>query len=386
VPSLCRRLGRVNASCRVVDASLQNGAGDAARTAGLRYISDVTPGITRRRIGSGFAYFRPGGRRVRSRQIVTRINALAIPPAYTHVWICPDAQGHIQATGRDARGRKQYRYHSRWRAERDATKYDRMLAFGTALPQIRRRVAADLALPGIPRDRVLATVVRLLETTLIRVGNGEYVRANHSYGLTTLRSRHVDVKGTEIRFEFRGKSGVTHRVTVSEPRLARIVRRCLHIPGQDLFQYLDDEGKPRSIRSTDVNAYLQSVSGADFTAKDYRTWAGSVLAMSELLHLPCGSAREARKNVVTTMKTIAARMGNTPVICRKCYVHPSLLDAYVNGGLKPGPDRRRYGLNRDEATLLSFLHGLRRRTRQRSYSPGRFRGRTTTASALQAAA
>lgn len=337
----------------------------AARTAGLRHISDETPGLTRRKTRSGFAYFRPDGKRVRNRALVARVNSLAIPPAYTHVWICPDPSGHIQATGRDARGRKQYRYHPRWRAERDATKYDRMLAFGSALPRIRRRVDADLALRGVPRDRVLATVVRLLETTLIRVGNEEYVRANNSYGLTTLSARHVDVNGAEIRFEFRGKSGVTHRVAVSEPRLARIVRRCLDIPGQDLFQYLDEDGNARPIKSTDVNAYLQSASGADFTTKDYRTWAGSVLAMSELLRLPYDSAQEARRNIVATMKTISLRMGNTAAICRKCYVHPALLDAYTAGSLTAGIARRRGGLNREEAALLGFLHGLRRRTRRR---------------------
>jgi DNA topoisomerase I len=352
-----------------VNAITQAANGHAAKTAGLHYVSDATPGLTRRRTGSGFTYFHPDGKRVRNRAIVARINSLAIPPAYTQVWICPDPNGHIQATGRDARGRKQYRYHPRWRTERDGTKYDRMLAFGAALPQIRRRVDADLALRGTPREKVLATVVRLLETTLIRVGNEEYVRTNKSYGLTTLCTRHVDVNGAEIRFEFRGKSGITHRVTVNEPRLAKIVRRCLDIPGQDLFQYLDEEGNARPIRSTDVNAYLQSASGADFTAKDYRTWAGSVLAMSELLRLPSDSARHARKNIVTTMKTIASRMGNTPAICRKCYVHPALLDAYTAGSLTVAIARRRGGLNREEAAFLGFLHGLRQRARRRRRHP-----------------
>ena len=337
----------------------------AAGTARLRYISDESPGLTRRKTSGGIAYFRPDGTRVRDRALVARINSLAIPPAYTHVWICPDPNGHIQATGRDARGRKQYRYHPQWRAQRDATKYDRMLAFGAALPRIRRRVDADLASRGVPREKVLATVVRLLETTLIRVGNEEYVRSNKSYGLTTLCTRHVDVNGAEMRFEFRGKGGVTHRVTVSEPRLARIVRRCLDMPGQDLFQYLDENDDAHPIKSTDVNAYLQSAAGADFTAKDYRTWAGSMLAMSELLRLPSISAQEARRNIVATMKTISLRMGNTPAICRKCYVHPALLDAYTAGSLTARSARRRGGLNREEAALLGFLHGLRRRTRRR---------------------
>ena len=349
--------------------------GHAARTAGLHYVSDTTPGLTRRKLKAGFTYFYADGRRVRQRAAVTRINSLAIPPAYTQVWICPDPNGHIQATGRDARGRKQYRYHPRWRMVRDATKYDRMLAFGAALPQIRKRVDADLALRGVPREKVLATVVRLLEKTFLRVGNEEYVRSNKSYGLTTLCTRHVDVTGSEVHFEFRGKSGVTHRVTVSEPRLARIVRRCLDIPGQDLFQYLDEEGNRHPIRSTDVNAYLHGASGADFTAKDYRTWAASVLAMSELLGLPCDSAPEARKNIVAVMKTVSMRMGNTPAICRKCYVHPGLLDAYASGALTAGTPRRRAGLNREESIFLAFLGGLRRKARKGrriSAAPARF--------------
>ncbi len=343
--------------------------GHAARTAGLQYVTDTAPGLSRRKLKTGFAYFNPDGQRVRKRAAVARINSLAIPPAYAQVWICPDPNGHIQATGRDARGRKQYRYHPRWRMVRDATKYDRMLAFGAALPQIRKRVDADLALRDVPRDRVLATVVRLLEKTLVRVGNEEYVRSNKSYGLTTLCTRHVDVNGAEVRFEFRGKSGVAHRVTVSEPRLARIVRRCLDIPGQDLFQYLDEEGNRRPIRSTDVNAYLQSASGADFTAKDYRTWAASVLAMSELLRLPCDSAQEARRNIVAVMKAVSSRMGNTPAICRKCYVHPGLLDAYTSGAIAAGASRRRAGLNREESAFLTFLGGVRRQARKARRTP-----------------
>lgn len=327
----------------------------------MRYVGDRAPGLSRRRSRGGFAYYYPGGRRVRRRSVVARINSLAIPPAYSDVWICLDPDGHIQATGRDARGRKQYRYHARWRAVRDATKFDRMLAFGAALPLIRRRVDADLKLRGVPREKVLATLVKLLETTLIRVGNEEYVRSNRSYGLTTLCTRHVDVNGGEVRFQFRGKSRVPHRVSVNEPRLARIIRRCLDIPGQDLFQYLDEKGNPHPIRSTDVNAYLQGAAGADFTAKDYRTWAGSVLAMSELLRLERGSAREARRNIVATMRTVSSRMGNTPAICRKCYVHPALLDAYAAGTLTNGTAHRRAGLNREEAAFLAFLHGMRRR-------------------------
>jgi DNA topoisomerase-1 len=331
-----------------------------ARAAGLRYVADSSPGLERRKLNGSFSYYYPDGRPVRSRAVVRRVNALAIPPAYTDVWICADPHGHIQATGRDARGRKQYRYHARWRAVRDATKFERMAAFGAALPRIRRQVAADLTLPGVPRDKVLATVVRLLETTLIRVGNEEYARTNGSYGLTTLCTRHVDVSGSEVRFAFRGKSGIVQRVKVNEPRLARVVRRCLDIPGQDLFQYLDEAGEPRPVRSTDVNAYLQQASGADFSAKDYRTWAASVLALSELMRCPFESATEARGHVVATMKTVAARLGNTPAICRKSYVHPGLVEAYTAGSLAMRAGHSR-GLNRDEAAFMAFLRRPRGR-------------------------
>ena len=329
--------------------------GAAARGRALRYVSDSGAGLSRRRSGRRFAYVDPAGRRVRDPEVIARVNALAIPPAYTQVWICPDPAGHIQATARDARGRKQYRYHPRWRAVRDATKFERMLAFGAALPRIRKRVEADLALQGMPREKVLATVVRLLETTLMRVGNDEYVRSNRSYGLTTLTNRHVSLEGSGVRFEFRGKSGIIHRVTVHEPRIARIIRRCLDIPGHDLFSYLDAEGVPRPIRSTDVNAYLQEAAGADFTAKDYRTWAASVLAMSELAHAPCDSQRAARSHIVTAMKAVAARLGNTPAICRKSYVHPALLVAYAAGRLRNGVHRAASRLDLQETRFLRFL-------------------------------
>jgi DNA topoisomerase-1 len=330
-------------------------AGAAARGAALRYVTDNGAGMTRRRRGRRFAYFDAAGRRVRDPGIIARVNALAIPPAYTRVWICPDPHGHIQATARDARGRKQYRYHPRWRAVRDATKFERMLAFGRALPRIRKQVEADLARQGMPREKVLATVVRLLETTLMRVGNDEYVRSNRSYGLTTLRNRHVSLAGSGVRFEFKGKSGITHRVTVHEPRIARIIRRCLDIPGHDLFSYLDAEGAPHPIRSTDVNAYLQEAAGADFTAKDYRTWAASVLAMAELIHAPWDSTRAARTHIVTAMKAVAARLGNTPAICRKSYVHPALLDAYQAGTLRNGVRRAASRMGVDETRFLRFL-------------------------------
>ena len=325
------------------------------RAASLRYVTDDGAGMSRRRIGKRFAYFDPAGRRVRNPEVIARLNSLAIPPAYSNVWICPDPDGHIQATARDARGRKQYRYHPRWREVRDATKFERMLEFGKALPRIRKQVEADLAQPGMPREKVLATVVRLLETTLMRVGNDEYVRSNRSYGLTTLRNQHVSVNGNDVRFEFKGKSGITHRVTVNEPRIARIIRRCLDIPGHDLFNYLDEAGEPRPVRSTDVNAYLQAAAGADFTAKEYRTWAASVLAMSELSHAPCKAEGEARANIVNAMKAVAVRLGNTPAICRKSYVHPAILEEYLAGTLRNGARRGASSMDVDETRFLRFL-------------------------------
>jgi len=340
-------------NCATGNSAAANGA--VVRAAALRYVNDGGEGMSRRRIGRRFAYFYPGGRRVRDPAIIARLNSLAIPPAYTRVWICPDSDGHIQATARDARGRKQYRYHPRWREVRDATKFERLLMFGKALPRIRKQVATDLAASGMPREKVLATVVRLLETTLMRVGNDEYVRSNRSYGLTTLRNRHVSLSGSGARFEFKGKSGITHRVTVNEPRIARIIRRCLDIPGHDLFNYLDEEGTPRPVRSTDVNAYLQAAAGADFTAKDYRTWAASVLAMCELSRATRESERAARANIVTAMKAVAVRLGNTPAICRKSYVHPALLDAYLAGTLRNRAGRRSAGMGADEARFLRFL-------------------------------
>jgi len=258
---------------------------ETAQAAGLRYVHDDRPGIQRQRRGKGFRYLGPDGKPVRDRDQLRRIRSLVIPPAWTDVWICPNPQGHLQATGHDARGRKQYRYHPRWRAARDETKYDRMIAFGQALPKIRARVAQDLAQSGLPRTKVLATVVRLLETTLIRVGNEEYARENGSFGLTTLRNRHVSVEGQTVRFSFKGKSGVRHSIAVDDRRLARIVQRCQEMPGQELFQYLDEDGTPHDIDSADVNAYLQEIAGQEFTAKDFRTWAGTVLVAVALQEL-----------------------------------------------------------------------------------------------------
>jgi DNA topoisomerase-1 len=329
---------------------------DVARAVGLRYVHDDGPGIGREWTADGPVYFARDGRRIEDADEVKRLNALAIPPAYRDVWICPDPRGHIQATGRDARGRKQYRYHARWREVRDATKFERMLEFGRALRGIRRRVAEDLERTGMPRERVLATVLRLLETTLIRVGNEEYARENRSYGLTTLRNRHVRVNGSELRFSFRGKSGRQHDVRITDRRLARIVRQCMDLPGQDLFQYLDEEGERRVVDSSDVNDYLRGISGSDFTAKDYRTWAGSVLALAELARRASGPPPEGKGHVVEVTKLVAERLGNTPAVCRKCYIHPGVIDAFQTGALAQSLAlRTQKALNEDEARLLGFL-------------------------------
>jgi DNA topoisomerase-1 len=323
----------------VPDTQLEPDA--AARLAGLRYVNDLDPGLRRVACGKGFRFVDETGGRLQDRQALQRIRALAIPPAWTEVWICASEHGHIQATGRDARGRKQYIYHPDWVRVRDANKFARMQAFGRALGRMRRRVACDLGLRGMPRNKVLATIVRLLDMTLIRVGNREYARQNGSYGLTTLRARHVDVSGTEIRFAFRGKSGIAHRVAVDEARLARIVRRLLDLPGQSLFSYVDDEGEVHGIDSTDVNDYLHEIGGEDFSAKDFRTWYATLTAMQALERRPCLPQNAARKEVTEAMRAIARRLGNTPAICRKSYVHPRVIDAYLAGELAPCESSRR---------------------------------------------
>jgi DNA topoisomerase I len=306
----------------------------AAKEAGLRYVTDAKPGIRRRKAGRGFRYIDAEGKVVHDAAVLKRIRSLVIPPAWTQVWICADPRGHLQATGRDARGRKQSRYHPRWREVRDETKYERMLLFGTTLPRIREKVDEDLGLPGLPRSKVLATIVRLMERTLIRVGNEEYARENHSYGLTTMRGRHVQIKGSTVTFKFRGKSGKPHTVDFEDRRLARIVQRCQDIPGYELFQYVDDEGEPHSIDSADVNEYLREISNQDFTAKDFRTWAGSVLASMALREFESfESETQAKKNVVQAIKAVAERLGNTPAVCRKCYVHPAVLECYMAGNV-----------------------------------------------------
>ncbi len=305
---------------------------ESARAAGLRYVTDRKPGIRRMKTGKGFRFVDPVGKPVRDGETLGRIKSLVIPPAWTDVWISTQANGHLQATGRDARGRKQSRYHPKWREVRDETKYERMAHFAEALPTLRDQVKHDLGLPGLPRKKVLATIVSLMEATLIRVGNEEYARENKSYGLTTMRHKHVEVHGSEITFTFQGKSKVHHTISLQDRRLAKIIRRCEEMPGYDLFQYVDHDGELHHIDSADVNDYLREVTGQHFTAKDFRTWAGSVLAGALLQEFePPANATQAKKNVVEAIKAVAAKLGNTPSVCRKCYIHPAVLEAYLGG-------------------------------------------------------
>ena len=326
---------------------------ESAKTAGLRYVTGGGPGIQRRRAGHGFVYVDPDGRTVDDVEDLRRIKSLAIPPAWRDVWVCPDSRGHLQATGRDAKGRKQYRYHPRWRDVRDETKYDRLIAFGKALPRIRARTERDLARPGLPREKILATVVRLLESTLIRVGNEAYARDNESFGLTTMRDRHAEVNGSTITFAFRGKSGIRHAIDLTDRRLARIVRQSRDLPGYELFQYLDADGERRTIDAADVNGYLKEVAGEEFTAKDFRTWAGTVLAAQALQEFQAfDSQAQAKRNVVSAIETVAKRLGNTKNVCRKCYIHPAVLTAYMDGSLMDLLSRR---VNRELARSLKTL-------------------------------
>ena len=313
---------------------------------GLHYSSDTQPGISRRRCGKGFSYVRADGARVRDPQTLARIRALAIPPAYEQVWICSDPNGHLQATGIDARGRKQYRYHAEWRCIRDADKFARLHEFGRALTRIRKKVATDMRKPRLHRDCVIATVVRLLDRTLIRVGNEQYVKENNSYGLTTMRTRHVRVRGSKIRFDFRGKSGVRHSVLIDDPRTAEVMRCCLELPGQELFQYLDDAGEPRIVSSTDVNEYLRAAGGEDFSAKDFRTWYATLSAIEILAPLRFASEREAKAQIKSALTKIAAQLGNTPSMCRKCYVHPGVLTLFLRDELHIRAKRGRNGRER----------------------------------------
>ena len=335
---------------------------DAAISAGLVYVSDSEPGITRRRAGKGFSYRDPEGRAVKDRETLDRIRSLAIPPAYTDVWICADPNGHIQATGRDARGRKQYRYHPRFREARDSTKYERMLDFAAALPALRARVDEDMSRRGMPREKVLATVVHLLETTMIRVGNADYAKQNKSHGLTTLNDRHVKVDGAQIRFRFKGKSGKEWDLGIRDRRVARIVKASQDLPGQHLFQYLDDEGERRSVTSGDVNAYLREISGTDITAKGFRTWTGTVLAALALAEYEkADSQAAAKRNVREAIEQVSARLGNTPTICRKCYVHPQVIDSYLSDelaleiGEEIAEELDKPALRPEERQVLEFL-------------------------------
>jgi DNA topoisomerase I len=307
---------------------------EAAESAGLVYVSDEEPGIRRRKAGKGFSYTKAGGGTIKDAATLKRIRSLAIPPAYTDVWICAKPNGHIQATGRDAKGRKQYRYHPRFREIRESTKYERMLEFAKGLPAIRVKIAEHMALRGLPREKVLATVVHLLEATLIRVGNDDYAKQNKSYGLTTLRDNHIDIDGSELRFNFKGKSGKVWNLQVRDRRVAKIIRACQELPGQELFQYIDESGERRDVTSADINAYLKEITGREITAKDFRTWAGTVLAAWALQEFETfDSDAKAKKNVRAAIETVAARLGNTPTICRKCYVHPEVLSSYVEGSL-----------------------------------------------------
>jgi DNA topoisomerase-1 len=331
----------------------------AAAAAGLRYVTDEAAGITRRRHGRGFSYRDADGRPVRDRATLARIRSLAIPPAWTDVWICPHEHGHVQATGRDARGRKQYRYHPRWRETRDATKFHRLLELGEALPGLRDRVRRDLRRRGLPRAKVLATVVRLLETTCIRVGNEEYRRANGTVGLTTLRDRHVRVRGGRIFFRFRAKGGKLGRITLADRSVARIVRECQEIPGYELFQYLGEDGTPRPIDSADVNEYLREATGCDLTAKDFRTWMGTVHALARLREEHASGEAPTKARLLSTLDHVAAQLTNTRAVCRKFYVHPGLQEAYLEGRLAERlagpPPQPAPGLSADETLLLAFL-------------------------------
>ncbi len=335
----------------------------------LRYVSDVQPGIRRRRTASGFCYYDASRRRITDPATLKRIKALAIPPAYRDVWICPDPNGHLQATGRDARGRKQYRYHPAWAQQRGQNKYESLLEFGQALPRIRRAVRQNLTRRRLDADKVVAVVVRLLEVTHIRIGTRQYALENQSYGLTTLKRRHAKVSGNELRLCFRGKSGVRHDVTVRDARLARIVKRCMELPGQQLFNYRGSDGRLHAVTSHSVNNYLKKVTGGDFSAKDYRTWAGSVYAFSSL-QKDYADANNRQKAVVEVVKQVAKRLNNTPAVCRACYIHPSVIEAYLDGTLPaPVETRAPSELRSAERRFLAFLKAQRRRKRKSTTAP-----------------
>jgi DNA topoisomerase I len=336
----------------------------SAREAGLSYVSDQNPGILRRKTSRGFDFIGVLGKRIRDSQVIARIRGLIIPPAWTDVWICPVAHGHLQAVGRDARGRKQYRYHPRYREARDRNKFDNMLGFGGTLPAIRKHICADLRTHGLPRKKVLAAVVRLLDLTSIRIGNEEYAKENDSFGLTTLRNGHVRIKGRTLQFHFQGKSGQEHHIEVKDLCLARIVRRCREIPGQELFEYLAEDGQPVKVRSEDVNEYLRAISGEDFTAKDFRTWSGTTITAGALEQMgAAASVSAAKRNIVAAIKSASEQLGNRPPACRKYYVHPAVLESYSAGHLmefmKGCPESQSpHALRREEAAVMKLLEAL----------------------------
>jgi DNA topoisomerase-1 len=344
---------------------------EAAKAAGLRYTTDAIPGIRRVKRGKHFSFIAADGKPLTDKGEIARIKSLAIPPAYTDVWICPQANGHLQATGRDARGRKQYRYHKRWREVRDENKFDRMIEFAKALPNIRKAVARDIALSGMPREKVLATIVSLMERTAIRVGNEEYARENDSYGLTTLREEHVDVKGATVRFHFRGKSGKKHQVEVRDKRIARIIQKSQDLPGQQLFEYLDDDGTARPVRSEDVNEYLKEISGGEFTAKDFRTWEATMMCALELAALEAQehNQTERKKLVTDVIKKVAEHLGNTPAVCKKSYVYPGVVDEFLSNGAleliaKAVEKAAPHALDRHETAVVALIERIVTRENQ----------------------
>jgi DNA topoisomerase-1 len=336
----------------------------AARAAKLRYVNDQKPGLTRQRDGDGWRFYKPDGTELTDPDDIARIKKLAIPPAYTDVWICPDPRGHLQAVGRDARGRKQYRYHAKWRTVRDEAKYGKMLVFGRVLPLIRENVQKDLGLPGLPKRKVVAAIVALLEKTMMRVGNEEYAKQNGSFGLTTLRTRHAKVKAGHIVFDFKGKHGVKHHIDLADRRLARVVERCHDLPGQDLFQFEDEDGTRHHVGSDDVNDYLHEVTGEEITAKDFRTWAATNLAAAALVEFEAfDTTAMAKKNLVRAVENVAIKLGNTPAICRKCYIHPAVFEGYLDGSLLEGLKNRAEevldghstGLTAEEVAITAYL-------------------------------
>lgn len=356
---------------------------DAADSVGLRYVTDDRPGISRRKSGTGFTYRKPDGTKLADKDVLKRIRSLVIPPAWADVWICARADGHIQATGRDAKGRKQYRYHPRFREIRESTKYDHVIAFAHVLPIIRAKVRADMALRGLPRAKVLATVVHLLETTLIRVGNDDYAKENKSYGLTTLQNRHVEVEGSEVRFRFTGKSGKQWSLKVKDKRVAKIIKACQELPGQELLQYIDEDGTHQDVTSNDVNAYLKEITAEEITAKDFRTWAGTLLAALALKEVETfDSAAQAKRNLRAAIERVSARLGNTPTICRKCYIHPEVMNSYLDGSLVAAIQAEvettlrddLAGLEPEEAAVLAMLQARlkqQQKPRRRARTPSK---------------